>query len=101
MRPSVIRALAITLAISTLAHAETRTEKTAKLTVTVPDGWRLDIKDAGLLGESKDKEVAVLAWPVDPADASAMQKKLEGELYGAIASLKWDKPTTGKTHAMS
>ena len=46
-----------------LAHAETKAEKTAKLAVTVPDGWKLDVKDLGIRGESKDKEVAVLAWP--------------------------------------
>jgi hypothetical protein len=83
------------------AHADTKAEKSAKLAVTVPDGWKLDVKDAGLRGESKDKEVALLAWSVDGNDADAMQKKIEGEIYSAVASLKWDKPTTGKTHGMA
>ena len=85
-----------------LAHADTKAEKTAKLAVTVPDSWKLEVvKDMGVRGESKDKEVAVLAWPVDASDAAAMQKKIEGEIYSAVASLKWDKPTTGKTHGMA
>jgi hypothetical protein len=82
------------------AHAETKSEKTARLAVTVPDGWKLAVKDAGLTGESKDKEVALLAWSVDTTDATASQKKLEGELYTAVASVTWDKPTTGKVHGM-
>ncbi len=98
--PVALVALA-SLAGSSLAHAETRTEKTAKLAITVPAGWRLDVKDAGLTGESKDKEVAVLAWSVDTGDADATKKKLEGELYTAVASFKWDKPTTGKVHGMA
>lgn len=87
--------------VSSLASADTKTEKTAKLAVTVPDGWKLDVKDLGIRGESKDKEVAVLAWPVDVGDAAAAQKKIEGEIYSAVASLKWDKPTAGKTHGMT
>jgi hypothetical protein len=83
------------------AHAETKAEKTAKLSLTVPDGWKLDVKDLGIRGESKDKDVAVLAWPVDSGDADAVQKKIEGEIYSAVASLKWDKPTTSKTHGMT
>jgi hypothetical protein len=97
---SLICALAITLMVAA-AHAGTQVDKTSKLSLTVPDGWRLDVKDAGLIGESKDKEVAVLAWSVDPGDVSAMEKKVEGELYSMIANLKWDQPTTGKTHAMA
>ena len=84
-----------------LANAETKAEKTAKLSITVPDGWTLNVKDLGLTGESKDKEVAVLAWSVDAGDAEAAQKKIEGEIYSAVASLKWDKPTTGKAHGMA
>ena len=87
--------------VGSLANADTKAEKTAKLSITVPDGWKLNVKDLGLTGESKDKDVAVLAWPVDAADADAAKKKLEGELYSAIASLKWDKPTTGKAHGMT
>jgi len=89
------------LAVTTLAHADTKAEKTAKLAVTVPDGWKLTVKDAGLTGESKDKEVALLAWSVDAVDEASAKKKLEGELYSAVASLKWDKSTTGKGHALA
>jgi len=96
--------LALVLAlvlVGSLANADTKAEKTAKMSVSVPDGWKLNVKDLGLTGESKDKEVAVLAWPVDSADAAAMQKKIEGEIYSAVASLKWDKATTGKAHGMA
>ncbi len=89
------------LAMTSLAHAETKSPKDLGLAVTVPDGWALTVKDAGITGESKDKDVALLAWTVDADDAAAVQKKLEGELYSAVASVKWDKPTTGKVHGMA
>src|SRR6185312_3580088 len=81
-------ALVVVCSLVAIANAETKTEKTAKLALSVPDGWKLDVKDLGIRGESKDKEVAVLAWPVDSADADAIQKKIEGEIYSAVASLK-------------
>jgi hypothetical protein len=93
-----MRIALVLLALTSLAHAETKTSKDAKLSVTVPDGWKLTEKSAGIAGESKDKEVAVLVWSVDSTDLDAIKKKLEGELYNAVASLKWDKPTTGKVH---
>ena len=89
------------LAVPSLAHAETKSTKDAGLAVTVPDGWKLTVKDAGITGESKDKDVARLAWTVDTDDIDATKKKLEGELYSAVASVKWDKPTTGKVHGMA
>lgn len=82
------------------AQAETKSEKTAKLAITVPAGWKLDVKDAGLTGESKDKDIALLAWPVDKLDADAAQKKLDGELYRAVANIKWETATPGKVHGM-
>jgi hypothetical protein len=93
-------ALALLL-VTTFARADTKAEKTAKLAVTVPDGWKLTVKDLGITGESKDKEVALLAWSVDSVEVDATKKKLEGELYSAVASLKWDKPTTGKAHELA
>jgi hypothetical protein len=93
-------ALAVLL-LTTLAHADTKAEKTAKLAVTVPDGWKLTVKDAGITGESKDKEVALLAWSVDSVDVDASKKKLEGELYNAVASLKWQATTSGKAHDLA
>ncbi len=89
------------LLLGTLAHADTKASKAAGLTVTVPQGWTLVVKDAGITGESKEKDVALLAWSVDTDDADAMEKKLEGELFSAVASVKWDKPTTGKVHGLA
>jgi hypothetical protein len=95
MRIAIV--LMLTL-VSSLGHADTKAVKDAKLAITVPDGWKLAVKDVGLSGESADKEVAVLAWSVDTVEAAASQKKIEGELYSMIFSPKWDKPTTGTGH---
>lgn len=89
-------ALALLFVAGSLASADTKSEKTAKLAITVPAGWKLDVKDAGMTGESKDKEIALLAWSVDNMDATAAQKRLDGELYRAVANIKWDAATTGK-----
>jgi hypothetical protein len=95
MRIAIV--LMLTL-VSSLGYADTKAIKDAKLAVTVPDGWKLAVKDVGLSGESADKEVAVLAWSVDTVEAGASQKKIEAELYSMIFSPKWDKPTTGTGH---
>ena len=95
MRIAIV--LMLTL-VSSLGYADTKAIKDAKLAVTVPDGWKLAVKDVGLSGESADKEVAVLAWSVDTVEAAASQKKIEAELYSMIFSPKWDKPTTGTGH---
>jgi hypothetical protein len=102
MEPMKRVAIALLLvgSVASFAAGETKAEKTAKLAVTVPDGWKLDVKDAGLTGESKDKDIALLAWPVDAMDAAAAEKRLDGELYRAVANIKWDKPTTGKAHGL-
>lgn len=93
-------ALAV-LTVTSLAHADTKVSHDAGLAVTVPEGWKLTVKDAGITGESNDKDVALLAWAVDTDDADATKKKLEGELYSAVASVKWGTPTTGKVHGMA
>jgi proline racemase len=88
----------VTSLVPSFGYADSKAIKDAKLAVTVPDGWKLAVKDVGLSGESADKEVAVLAWSIDTVDAAASQKKIEAELYSMIFSPKWDKPTTGTGH---
>ena len=94
-------ALALVL-LTSLAHADpktiTKTITAAKLAISVPDNWKLAVKDIGMTGESADKEVAVLAWSVDTVEADAAQKKIDAELYSMIYAPKWDKPTMGLGH---
>lgn len=94
-------ALALVLT-SSLAYAGANTKAIGKLSLTAPSDWKLAGKPLGITGESKDKEVALLAWPMDGTpDAPAVEKKLEGELYTAIANIKWDPPSNGKVHQLS
>lgn len=88
----------LTSLVPSFSYADTKAIKDAKLAVTVPDGWKVAVKDIGLSGESADKEVAVLVWSVDTVEAAASQKKIESELYSMIFSPKWDKSTTGTAH---
>jgi hypothetical protein len=85
---------------SAAVHAEPKTSKAAKVTLDVPKGWKVDVKDDTMRGESGDKQVALLMWVVDSADVDAATKKLDGELYSAVASLKWGKPTAAKVHGL-
>ncbi|HEY0251050.1 MAG TPA: hypothetical protein VGC41_05960 [Kofleriaceae bacterium] len=95
-----VLALCVVCALASVASADTKA--LGKLSVTAPAGWKLAVKPAGITGESKDKEVALLAWSMDgTVDVAAAQKKLEGELYSAIASFKWDAPATGKVHDLA
>jgi hypothetical protein len=96
----MIRIAALLLVLSGIASADVVTVKAAKVTLDVPKTWKIDIKDVSIKGESKDKEIALLVWTVDTADAAAAQKTIEGEIYSAVASLKWGKPTTAKVHGL-
>jgi len=96
-----IAAALIVLTTAAVAHADVKTVKAAKVAIDVPATWKVEVKDDTIKGESKDKDIALLVWTVDSADVAAAQKKLEGELYSAVASLKWTKPTTGKVHGLA
>ena len=94
-------AAVIVLLAATTASADVKTVKTAKIAVDVPGAWKIEVKADTLKGESKDKDIALMAWTIDSADVAAAEKKLEGELYSAVASLKWTKPTTAKVHGLA
>lgn len=96
-----IAAALVVLASAASARADVKTVKAAQVAIDVPAGWKVEVKDDTLRGESKDKDLALLAWTIDSADVAAAQKKLEGELYSAVASLKWTKPTTAKVHGLA
>ena len=97
----MLRALAALVLLTSVAHADVKTVKAAKLSLDVPATWKVDVKDVSIKGESKDKEIALLVWTVDSADATAAMKTIEGEIYSAVASLKWSKPTTAKVHGLA
>lgn len=90
----------VVFVLASVAHAEVVTVKAAKLTLDVPATWKIEVKDVSIKGESKDKEIALLVWTVDSADATTAMKTIEGEIYSAVASLKWGKPTTAKVHGL-
>jgi len=100
MRMRSITVLVALAAGATTASADVKAAKTAKLTLDVPATWKITVTDDTMKGESKDKDIALLVWTIDSADVPAAEKKLEGELYRAVASLKWGKPTTGKVHGL-
>ncbi|MFT3692570.1 MAG: hypothetical protein QM831_05465 [Kofleriaceae bacterium] len=90
------------LCVASTAFAGDNSKSIGKLSITAPKDWNLAAKPQGITGESKDKEVALLVWSLDGnQDAAAAEKKLEGELYSAIASIKWDAVTSGKAHDLS
>ena len=93
-------AIVAVLAASTVARADVKPAKAAKLSLDVPATWKVTVTDDTMKGESKDKDIALLVWTIDSADVPAAEKKLEGELYRAVASLKWGKATTGKVHGL-
>jgi hypothetical protein len=89
------------LLLTAAAHADVKVAKTAKLSLAVPATYTVTVTDDTMKGESKDKEVALMVWTIDSADVPAAEKKLEGELYSAVASMKWQKPTTSKVHGLA
>jgi len=87
-------------ALGGIAGATPRTSKAGKVSIDVPASWRVIVTDDTMKGESGDKEVALLSWVVDSADVAAATKKLDGELYGAVAHLTWGKPRKARVHGL-
>jgi hypothetical protein len=75
-----------------VAQAEVRTSKAAKVSIDIPAAWKMDVKDDLMRGESADKAVALMFWVVESGDVKEATKKLDHELYQAIAKLKWEAP---------
>jgi hypothetical protein len=96
-----MRSLLALVVLGSIAHADVKVAKTAKLSLEVPADYTVQVTADTMKGESKNKEVALMVWTIDSADVPAAEKKLEGELYSAVASLKWQKPTTGKVHGLA
>ena len=94
-------AVALVLAWGAVAAAEVRTSKAAQVSIEIPASWKIDAKDELMRGESADKSVALFFWVVDSADAKEALKKLDGELYQAIAKLTWEPAKATKIHGLA
>jgi len=73
----------------TAAGADVYKSKAGKLSIEIPKKWSVKAQDELVRAESPNGEVAVVLWVVDSADVKDALKKLEGELYSAIQSLRW------------
>jgi hypothetical protein len=81
--------LLIVLLAAGVASANVYKLKAGKVSVDIPKKWSVDAKDELLRAASPNNEVALVAWIVDSPDVKAAVKKLEGELYSSIQSLRW------------
>ena len=72
-----------------LAHAEVYPSKAGKAAITIPAKWTVTASDELVRAVSPDGHVALVFWVVDSADAKDGIKKLEGELYSSVQSLRW------------
>jgi hypothetical protein len=96
----MMKALVVLVVLGGIAAADVHTNKAAKVSVDIPKTYKLTETDDVIRGESADKAVAVFYWNVDTGDAAEATKKLGQELYAAVGSLSWNKPTSGKLNGL-
>jgi hypothetical protein len=81
--------LLIVLLAGGVASANVYKLKPAKVSIDIPKQWTVDVKDDLIRAASANNEVALVLWVADSPDVKAAVKKLEGQLYSSIQSLRW------------
>ena len=87
-----MRTLLSLVVLGALAHVAGATvykAKTGKVQIDIPKKWTVSAGDDLIRSSSADNQVAFVMWVVDSPDVKAALKKLEGELYSSIQSLRW------------
>jgi hypothetical protein len=83
-------AFVVLLLLAGIAHADVHASKAGKVSVDIPKTWTLvNASDELIRAVSPDSAVAFVLWLSDSADTKAALRKLEGELYSSIQSLRW------------
>lgn len=80
--------LAVT-GIAGVAGADVYKSKAGKVSIDIPKKWQVMAQDELVRAASPNNDVAVVLWVVESGDVKAALKKLEGELYSAVQSLRW------------
>lgn len=91
-------ALLALVMMASLAFAEKHTHDAGKVEIDIPGTWKIDKRNALLVGESKDKAVGLLFWVVEKGDVKEAIKLLDKELEGKITDVKWPKKPRNTTH---
>jgi hypothetical protein len=72
-----------------VAGAEVYKSKVGKISIDIPKKWTVNASDGLIRAASANNEVALFVWVVDSPDVKEALKKLEGELYSSVQSLRW------------
>jgi len=81
--------LVILGALASVAGANVYKSKVGKVSIDIPKKWQVTATDELIRAASADNQVAFVMWVVDSSDVKDALKKLEGELYSSIQSLRW------------
>lgn len=81
--------LVILAALASVANADVYKSKAGKVSVDIPKKWQVTATDELIRAASADSQVAFVMWIVESPEVKDALKKLEGELYSSIQSLRW------------
>jgi len=86
----ILLALVIVGLVGGAAGADVYKSKAGRVSIEIPKKkWSVMAQDDLVRAASENNEVAVVLWIVDSAETKDALKKLEGELYSSIQSLRW------------
>jgi hypothetical protein len=87
-------ALIIVLGCS-VANAEVHRHAEGKISIEIPDSWKVVKDKAGLLfGVSKDNTVGLVLWVVEPTRMGKSILELDKLLASQVTDVKWEAPDT-------
>jgi hypothetical protein len=96
-----MRSLIVLLLAAGIAHANVYPSKTGKISVDVPDAWKITETDENTKWVSPNDQVVLALWVFETTDVAQVTKRLEDELVFAVDNPTWGKPTKASVNGLA
>jgi hypothetical protein len=96
-----MRSLIMLLLASGIAHANVYPSNTGKVSVDVPDSWKINETDEVVKWVSSNDQVTLALWVFETTDVAQVTKRLEDELVLAVDDLTWGQPTKASVNGLA
>lgn len=98
---SAFAAFALFAAFATTSHADKRTHAAAKVSIDVPDGWKIDAEEDNMTITDAADECAIFFIVLETDDLHKALDAIDSELSKVAKNIKWeDKPSELKLNGM-
>lgn len=100
----VALSLVVTVALAATAspaRAEVRTHAAAKVSINVPDGWKIEAEEDSMTVTDPKEEVALFMHILEAKDVKAAIEAIDSEVGSSFQGVTWDdEPKTTKLNGM-